>query len=548
MMLWKQNKIWNNAEWKKRIVRAGILGILPLVLCVIYCAVYGRTIGDVYVPNSYWNDELLYYKQVEGVLTSGVPGGYFGYNESRAPVLSFAVWSPVLIAPWVIWGKVFGWNTFAPFLCNLVCLMGGMFTFGYLARPTRKQLVTIVVLLSLFTPLTRFIMSCMPEIFCCALLLWYMGYLFAYRSGKAEGYLWQMIVIAGILTLMRPYFMLFLLYPVTAAGKHGKIRCMAMAGTGLVFLAGYLMISRFLSANYLIDVVETSIVRAFVDQGLGAGLEALWQTFIHCVLDLKVFLRVALQYGNFSGSMYAVYGTTGVMLLVIVAAEWKNRKKEGGFKLAFLTAMVYAAMMAAICFLYVMNDGGRHLLAFLLVGFLVIGMYSAKIVDKIVQVVVGLVLCLFFFVKPGIEYDRLPPFRQEKLAEDIEGMRELLQEKMEYTPGIGWENTVIWLSYDIVDGEVAVEPWQQLYALPGGFGINFCSLDYVLEHLDTLQSHYIVAVPGGQVEEELLKRGAGLIAENGQIVVYQYDAQASAANPIITVCPKGRTSMRFCGI
>ena len=406
MMLWKQNKIWNNAEWKKRIVRAGILGILPLVLCVIYCAVYGRTIGDVYVPNSYWNDELLYYKQVEGVLTSGVPGGYFGYNESRAPVLSFAVWSPVLIAPWVIWGKVFGWNTFAPFLCNLVCLMGGMFTFGYLARPTRKQLVTIVVLLSLFTPLTRFIMSCMPEIFCCALLLWYMGYLFAYRSGKAEGYLWQMIVIAGILTLMRPYFMLFLLYPVTAAGKHGKIRCMAMAGTGLVFLAGYLMISRFLSANYLIDVVETSIVRAFVDQGLGAGLEALWQTFIHCVLDLKVFLRVALQYGNFSGSMYAVYGTTGVMLLVIVAAEWKNRKKEGGFKLAFLTAMVYAAMMAAICFLYVMNDGGRHLLTFLLVGFLVIGMYSAKIVDKIVQVVVGLVLCLFFFVKPGIEYDR----------------------------------------------------------------------------------------------------------------------------------------------
>lgn len=84
----------------------------------------------------------------------------------------------------------------------------------------------------------------------------------------------------------------------------------------------------------------------------------------------------------------------------------------------------------------------------MLVGFLVIGMYSARIVDKIVQIVMGLVLSLFFFAKPGIEYDRLPPFRQEKLAEDIEDMRELLQEKMEYTPGIGWENTVIWLSYD----------------------------------------------------------------------------------------------------
>ncbi len=524
--MWKQNKIWKDAEWKKRIVRAGILGILPLVLCVIYCAAYGGTIGDVYVPNSYWNDELLYYKQVEGILKSGVPGGYFGYNESRAPVLSFAVWSPVLMAPWVIWGKVFGWNTFAPFLCNLVCLMGGMFTFGYLARPTQKQLATIVVLLSLFTPLTRFIMSCMPEIFCCALLLWYMGCLFAYGSEKKEGYLWQMIVIAGILTLMRPYFLLFLLYPAAAGWKHGKVKCMAMAGTGGLFLVGYLMISRFLSAAYLIDVVETSVVRAFVDQGLGAGLMELWQKCIQSVLDLKVFLRVALQYGNFSGSMYAIYGTMGVMLLVIAAAEWKNRKKGSVFRLALSTAIVYAAMMAAICFMYVMNDGGRHLLTFLLVGILVTGMYSARIVDKIVQIVIGFVLCLFFFVKPGIEYDRLPPLRQEELAEDIESMGEILREKMEYTPGIGWENTVIWLSYDMVDGEVAAEPWQQLYALPGGFGVNLCSLDYVLEHMDTLQSRYIAAVPGGQVEEELLKRGAGLIAENGQIAVYQYETQA----------------------
>ena len=31
------------------------------------------------MPDSYWNDELLYYKQVEGILKSGVPGGVFGY-------------------------------------------------------------------------------------------------------------------------------------------------------------------------------------------------------------------------------------------------------------------------------------------------------------------------------------------------------------------------------------------------------------------------------------------------------------------------------------
>lgn len=515
-----------SVEWKKRIVYGSILGILPLILCIIYCAAYGKTMGDIYLPNSHWNDELFYYKQVEGVLRGGVPGGYFGFNESRAPMLSFAVWSPVLMTPWIIWGKLFGWNLFSPVLCNLICLMAGMTVFGYLARPAGKQLITIAALFSLFTPFTRFVMSCMPESFCCALILWYMGCLFAYDREQKEGYLWQMTFIAGALTLMRPYFLLFLLYPVVTAGKHGRIKCMAMAGCGVCFLAGYLCIKRFLSADYLFDIMEVPFLQVLMAQGPGAGLREFWQQSVNGASDLKDFLRAALQYGNYSGSMYAVYGTMGAMLLVLAAAEWKNRKRGNGFRLALLTAMAYAAMMAAIFYVYSLNEGARHLMSFLLAGILVMGMCSAGIVNRLVQTAVGCVICFFFLIKPGTEYDRLPPFRQEELAEDIEAMRTILQEKMEYTPGIGWENTVIWLAYDIVDGEIAAEPWQQLYALPEGFGINYCSQPYVLEHLDTLQSRYIAAVPGGQAEARLLERGAVLLAGNEQIAVYRYDAQA----------------------
>lgn len=517
-----------NVELKKRIVCGSILGTLPLILCFIYCCVYGKTMGDIYLPNSNWNDELLYFKQVEGILKSGAPGGYFGYNESRAPMLSFAVWSPVLMTPWVIWGRVFGWNFFSPVLCNLICLMAGMAVFGYLAKPTGKQLTAIAALFSLFTPFTRFVMSCMPEIFCCTLILWYMGCLFAYDREQAEGYLWQMNIIAGILTLMRPYFLLFLLYPAATVRRHGKAKCVAMAGSSMLFLAGYLWTKRFLSADYLFDAMEIPFLQALGEQGVGAGLREFWQQSVNGVSDLKIFLRAALRYGNCSGSMYAVYGTMGVMLLVIVAAEWKNRRKESSFKLALLTAMAYASMMAAIIYVYALHEGARHLMSFLLVGILVTGMYSARIADKFVQIVIGCVICFFFFIKPGVDYDRLPPFRQEELARDIEAMQEILQEKMEYTPGIGWENTVIWLAYDIVDREAVIEQWQQLYALPEGFGINYCSQTYVMEHLDTLQARYIFAIPGGQVEEQLLKRGAVLLAENEQVAVYQYDALVMA--------------------
>lgn len=509
---------------KQRMISGVVLGILPLILCVIYCAVYGKNLWDIYLPNSYWNDELLYFKQVEGILKGGVPGGYFGYDESRAAVLSFAVWSPVLMMPWVIWGKVFGWNFFSPVLCNLICMMAGMAAFGYLARPARKQLAAIAALFGAFTPFTRFIMSCTPEAFCCALILWYMGCLFAYEREGTKGYLWQMHFIAGILTLMRPYFLLFLLYPAAVVKKHGKMKCMAMGGSSLLFLAGYVLTKRFLSTDYLFNALEISFLEAFREQGLVAGLQEFWQQSVGGARDLKNFLRAALQYGNCAGSMYAVYGMTGVMLLAVVIVEWKNRKRGNYCRLALLTAAAYVAMMAAIFYIYALNEGSRHLMSFLLAGFLVLGMYSARIADKAVQIMLCGVICLFFLIKPGVPYDRLPPFREEKLAEDIEAMREVLSEKMECTSGIGWENTVIWLAYDIVGEEIVTEQWQQLYALPEGFGINYCSQPYVLEYIDVLQPRYIAAVPGGQIEELLLERGAVLLAENEQIAVYRYDA------------------------
>lgn len=513
-------------QWRKRLICGAVLGSLPVFLCLLYCAVYEGVFWNIYLPSSLWNDELLYYKQVEGILSGGVPGGYFGYNESQAQVLSFASWSPILMTPWVVWGKLFGWNFFSPVLCNMMCLMAGMFVFGCMTVPGRKQIITIALSFCLFTPLTRFILSCTPEIFCCSLTLCYIGCLFAYdREGKT-GYLWQMNLSAGILTLMRPYFWLFLLYPIAAMKKYGKGKCLVMACNSAIFLTGYILLKRFLSAPYLRAIIEASFLKTFAIQGFRAGLMEFRQQIADNLWILKNILREALQDGNYSGSLYLVYAVTGLLLLIVLVMEWKNRKKESYCKWALLTTMAYTAMMIAIFFIYSLPEGARHLMPFLLIGFSVLGMYSAKIADKLVWIVLDSVICLFFVIKPGVPYERMPPFWQEDLAEDIETMQEVLAEKMEYTPDIGWENTVIWLAHDIVGENTVVEQWQQLYALPGGCGINYCSPLYVLEHLDTLRSRYIVAIPGGQVERALRERDAILLGENVQIAVYRYEALA----------------------
>ena len=92
------------------------MGVLPLLCCLVYCAFQGRGIGQVYLPNSEWNDELFYFKQVESIVNFGYPQGYFGFNESHALKLSFAAWSPVLVFPWILWGLLFGWNLMSPIL------------------------------------------------------------------------------------------------------------------------------------------------------------------------------------------------------------------------------------------------------------------------------------------------------------------------------------------------------------------------------------------------------------------------------------------------
>ena len=113
---WKQDKRYIT------LLKAVLMALLPLVCCLIRTVAEGESIGQVYLPSSEWNDELFYFKQVEGIVNYGFPLGYFGFNESHALQLSFAAWSPVLVFPWILWGLVFGWNLLSPVICNIVLL------------------------------------------------------------------------------------------------------------------------------------------------------------------------------------------------------------------------------------------------------------------------------------------------------------------------------------------------------------------------------------------------------------------------------------------
>ena len=242
---WKQDKRYIT------LLKAVLMALLPLVCCLIRTAAEGRSIGQVYLPSSEWNDELFYFKQVEGIVNYGFPMGYFGFNESHALQLSFAAWSPVLVFPWILWGLVFGWNLLSPVICNIVLMTVTMFVFVWLVKPTWKQLGILTVLFGLYSLFVRYMLSGMPEVICFSMLILFYGLAMSYLQKESKGKLIAMFVISVLLVLMRPYMLLFLalacFFWIREDRKWGSIgSVIVVAVTGIL----YVLIKHYLGAEY----------------------------------------------------------------------------------------------------------------------------------------------------------------------------------------------------------------------------------------------------------------------------------------------------------
>lgn len=514
------------AENRRRLCIAALFGCLPLLLCVLYCAACGGGLSDVYLPASWWNDELFYYKQVEGIVREGWPQGYFGYNESSARAGSFGVWNPLLFLPWVIWG-LFDWNLYSPILCNLVCVMAGMAVFAWLAAPNCRQAAAAAVMVSVFSPFTRFILSGVGEAFFLSMTLLYTGLFCAYRREKKAGYMRGMLCLGIFLTLIRPYYFLLILlagFCLTVKGEGWRIK--SVCGTGLGLL-GYGLMKYLFSAPYLFNSIGGGFLDTLRQEGPAAGARAFVTQTCGAAADLFTLLKDALRYGRQGGCLYCVFGLLGVCFLLIL---WLERLSENSdslgkgqkedTRLAAGMVCVFALMMAAIVYMYNIHNGDRHLLTFNLFGILFLGMYSRGKAGAVLKTLLTAAMIFFFFIRPGTAYDRMVPFEEESLRQEIMKLEEQLADNMELSEGLSWDKTVIWLSYDQVDGENVSAQWQQLYALPAGFGINHCSQDYVTDHFSSIRSRYIAAIPGGEVEKKLEDSGALFVAGNNNISVW----------------------------
>lgn len=525
---------WREDKRYITLLKAGLMALLPVLCCVVTCVVRGRAVGEVYLPVSEWNDELFYFKQVEGIVNYGYPQGYFGFNESHALKLSFAAWSPVLVWPWILWGLLFGWNLMSPIICNILILTMAVFLFVWLVKPTWKQLGILTFLFCFYPLFVRYMLSGMPEIICFGMLIVFYGLAINYVGCEKNYKLVLLFVLSGLLVLMRPYMLLFLLLPAYLWVRKSK--WMGIAGSAVVLavvLGGYALIKHYLGAEYFAPLFFTEWITTFFTAGIGAGIRNFFATLYYMGSSFVGHTVQGFRSGLASGAFFGGYLVMMGILIWQSVADWrvfkrKERSEEtdstgvrGMLVVEAHLTFSFVGMLFALLLMYKLTEGSKHLLTFMAVGIFVISMMRTRYFKKIV--LLGAVFAFLYSYKAVDPYDYQVPFANEEAVAQIGYWEKTFDENLELVGDSvpNYDNVVIWTFSDTTaEGSVNTK-WQVLYALPEGFGISCCMPDYVITNLEHLQSRYLFTVDGGTIDEMCQKQGYREIARDGDVVFYE---------------------------
>lgn len=516
---------WMKARWTKGnrilLLKASLMVLLPLLCCVITCAVDGHSIGQVYLPMSEWNDELFYFKQVEGILSYGYPQGYFGFDESHALKLSFAAWSPVLVWPWVLHGLIFGWNLMTPVYSNILFLTLAMVGFVLLVRPGWKQLGLLSILFCVFTPFVRYMLSGMPEIICFSMLILYTGLLINDLERQRSYKLVLMFVIAGVMTLMRPYLILFMLMPAWLWIRKKKIVGI-LGSLGLLGSVGgvYLAINHYFGAAYFTPLFNTDWLEPFLQGHILQGIRGILLTLYYEGRSFFDTTRQGLANGLAEGAFFAGFLAILGILVWQTMSDLRHKRKNQALLHGYF-AVCFFGMWMALLLMYKMKEGSKHLLTFMAAGIFVVALMETRYYKK--AMLLGALCIYLFWFKGDQPYDYAIPYVTQEQAERMTYWEEAFAGHLELSDreAPNYDNVVIWAFDDLADEERLLTDWQILYALPDGWGISCCFRKYVTDHLDELQGLYLLVPEGGQMQEACEEAGMEQVGSDGRACVYR---------------------------
>lgn len=486
-----------------------LCALIPLIVVSFFSLIAKVPFGDVCIPNSNWNDELMYFKQVEGIVENGEIGGAFGYNESVARYGNFAVWSPVLLVMWMLFGKVIGWNFISPLIINLLLLSLGYCVFAILCKPNIKQIVSLAVLSLFYIPLSRFTLSCLPEATCYSLAMIFVSLCIYFKNKDVYtiGGLVVLSMILELLILMRPFYLVFVVPVFVQCSRvfsKRKSIIVSVLILGAAISSYYVLINSF-TATYFIPVINFSWLKLLLTSPV-VGIKSVINEFI----DAGSFCaRECISIGQFNFSIQGAWSLTFLFIICIeLISLIRNRKKEKLLSLYRVCALL--CIFAAAVLFFNLSDGSKHFSEFIFIGIILLSYEgNYKKITAVVAVVVVLFLMPCMLKKDGF-YSL--PSKNDTIENEVNNIGKSFDQDFET-----WDKTVIWVFSDENKEETK---WNYLYGIPDGYGINLCLHDYVCENIDNLKSKYIYCAKGDSICE-LLCQESELIYSNSEICLWK---------------------------
>ena len=472
----------------KRLFIILIFAAIPVVSAILMCIFQGIKISDIYLPASQWCDEILYYKQVEDITAFGKIMGYYGSNESFARIGGGSFWNPTLWFWWVIWGKVFGWNILSPIWANICLITITFIFFAILIKADISETFKTVILIILFAPFTKYMLSVMPESIPCAFAIIYAGFVIRVKKniGSFSKNLIGMNIVLFFLISMRPYYIALGVIPILfiIEQKFKKVFLFFESIFMFFSLGIYFLINKLFCSAYIAPLFDISIIKnIFISPTEG---------IFNLVVKLATNTKSAFQY---AGSAFVegsrVGGWYAVFFILFIWFIYKLLKKHDK-KLWTSLIIVWTLVFGAIMLFYDVNVGSRHLMVFDLIGILLLS--NCTLFDKnesIIPFVIGLfVMTWIFFVRDNDYYESaLPKYSDEYNV--IDENASVLSEKIEVdVEGDRWDNTLIW---------TGGMRWNELYSVPSGIAINMCGGDYVISNFNSLKSKYLAVEKNSEI-------------------------------------------------
>ena len=497
---------WRSTRSKALGLTAAVAAAALAFLLLYGWAVYGVPVTGIYLPASSWSDEVVYSKQLAAVVQYGAPQGYFGFNESHAPVGTFAAWGPAIFWMYALPGLLLrGQNAFI--WCNLFFAVAGWVVFARAARLKAWQQAAFAVALGCLNAPIRYIFSAMQEPLHYALVLAVTGTaVWVRRTGRRPAWA-ALCLLCAAATLARPYNAALWLYPLVLAWPRRRAVAGCLAGAAASLGGTLVLMSRFY-APYFFENVDLAPLRMLAHFEV---LSAVRYTAGKLAAALtQAGQEIAGALAGQGGGYYLAFALLAALTLACLAWDAYHRRPLFWKACALTVAL---AVFLALMLMYRTAEASRHTLVLdiLLLAALLVESPRPAAGAAAGAAALALAGVLALTANGGFG---LPAYHAE-LAAEVDALHTALAESQQTVTGSDpWDRTI---AYSFGDAAHV----GMLYAAPDGMGLQFDEAAYLQDTAHTIYARYMMTSPGSEVEQRLLAEGWTLLYQGAYATVYE---------------------------